>query len=64
VKIDKLSEVKSRYNLDVPLEDEKSIPIEGLFHYPCRGIKGIKVDKLKVTEYGIKDDRVFVVINK
>lgn len=32
--------------------------------YPCRGIKGIDVDQLKVSKFGIKYDRQWAIIDK
>ena len=56
--------IKKIYKLDMEPADEKEIPIKGIYIYPIRGMKGIKVDVAEIQPHGIKNDRVWVVISK
>ena len=42
----------------------KKVQIKALFLYPVRGIKGIEVPFLRMTESGAEYDRLFVIVDK
>ena len=56
------SHQKSMYRLDV--SESKKVQIKALFLYPVRGIKGIEVPFLRMTESGAEYDRLFVIVDK
>lgn len=56
--------IKKIYKLDLEPADEKPIAIKGIYIYPIRGIKGIKVDVAEVQPFGLKNDRQWVIICK
>jgi uncharacterized protein YcbX len=43
-------------------EDEHEVPIKWMYIYPIRAIKGIKVQEIEVTPFGIKRDRNWCII--
>ena len=53
---------KSLYRLDV--SESKQVNIKALFLYPVKGIKGIEVPFLRMTESGAEYDRLFVIVDK
>ena len=56
--------IRSRYNFAVKPEQEKDVKIDKMYIYPMRGIMGIEVDALKVSQYGIKYDREWAIYDK
>lgn len=50
--------------MSVPYEKERPIKIDHIFIFPCRGIKGLEVDSVKVSSSGIKYDREFAIVDK
>jgi hypothetical protein len=59
---DYVENIKKSYDLTLKPEDETAIPIKSIYVYPVRGIKGIKVQEIEVTPFGIKGDRNWVII--
>lgn len=59
-----VQKLKERYDLSVTPAQEKTIKVEKLFIYPCRGINGYEVDSIKVSKEGIKYDREFALVDK
>jgi len=57
-------DIISRYRLDIRPTQEKSIKIEKLYIYPFRGIMGIEVPEMKVSNLGIKYDREWGIYDK
>lgn len=53
--------MRARYSFTVKPEQEKSVKCEKLYIYPMRGIMGIEVDSMKVSQYGIKYDREWAI---
>ena len=49
--------IKEIYRLDLEPCEEKEIAIKGIYLYPIRGMKGIKVDVAEVQPFGLKNDR-------
>lgn len=58
------AELRKRYKFDIRPQQEKSVKIDKLVIYPCRGIQGIEVDHVKVSKFGIKYDREWAVYYK
>mmetsp|Transcript_28705 Transcript_28705/g.21399 ORF Transcript_28705/g.21399 Transcript_28705/m.21399 type:complete len:115 (+) Transcript_28705:1-345(+) len=56
--------IKQLYDLSISKEDEKPYIIQKLEIFPCRGVKGIEVEKVKVYSTGIKYDREWTFIDK
>jgi uncharacterized protein YcbX len=42
--------------------EEKEVKIHSMWLYPMRGVKGIKVEHCEITPYGLKNDRIWVII--
>lgn len=57
-----VANIAKSYDLDLKPEDEKEIPIKSIYIYPIRGVKGIKVDEIEVSPFGVKGDRNWVII--
>lgn len=50
--------------MDIEECEEKRVPIKSMWLYPVRGVKGIKVDHLEVSPTGIKNDRIWCMLDK
>jgi hypothetical protein len=59
-----LSKIRKLYNLDINQSEEILVPIKKIYLYPMRGIKGIEMDWVEITPYGLKNDRTWVVIRE
>ncbi len=59
---DVVAKIKELYDLDVKPNREKSVKIHEIYLYPVRGIKGVKVDHVETTPFGLKQDRNWVII--
>jgi hypothetical protein len=55
--------IKEKYDLSISPEQEKKVKIDQLWLYPVRGVRGIEVDHVELTPYGIKYDRNWVIID-
>ena len=65
-KEDTVAKIRSLYKLDLDhsMERTKTVKLKSLWLYPVRGVKGIKCDHLVVTPHGIKNDRLWVILDK
>jgi hypothetical protein len=59
-----LSRIKDFYDLTIQPSQEQKVKISSLYLYPVRGIRGITVDYLTLTESGALNDRLWVMIDK
>ena len=50
-----------QFSFKVKPKDEIDIKIKEIYLYPIRGIKGIKVDSIELTNGGIKNDRNWLI---
>ena len=63
-KVDVLQQIKQHYDLSVKRSDEVPIKIHELWLYPVRGVQGILVNQVELTDGGFRYDREWVIIRE
>ena len=58
-----LQHLQDMYNLNVKEQDESLVKIKAMYLYPIRGIKGLQVEQVEITESGIVGDRNWMIIS-
>ena len=57
-------DIREYYSFDVKECEEAKVPIQAIYQYPVRGVKGTRVQRIALTSSGPLNDRIFVVLSQ
>ena len=63
-KLDQITQIRKLYDLSISPSRENDVKIKDIYLYPFRGVRGVKVDHCEITPYGLKRDRLWVIVSK
>ena len=59
-----VAQIRKLYNMEIKQSEEIEVPIKKIFLYPVRGARGIEMDWVQITPFGLKNDRTWMVIRE